>query len=491
MNSIKPTQIIFITGKFDCLPNANKMPIGKDATIPVTPTISDKVNPPIFNDSTKGKLKGRIVSKVLTIGVVGLGYVGIPLSLGFAGKEIKVVGFDIDENKIATLLKGESYLEHIPFQSISDCVESGYFNPTTDFKRIAEVDGIILCVPTPLNSHLEPDLSYVESTLNQIVPFLKKGQLISLESTTYPGTTTEIVQPIIESGGLKVGESIFLVYSPEREDPGNESFTSVEIPKVLGGVTKDCLDIGNAMYSLVFPKVVNVSSTAVAEFTKLLENIYRSVNIGLVNEMKVVASKMGVDIWEVIEAAKTKPFGFKAFYPGPGLGGHCIPIDPFYLTWKAKEYGVNTKFIELAGEINRGMPQYVVNATNDALNDRKKSINGSKILIIGLAYKSNVDDMRESPAFYLMDSLKNCGAEINYFDPHIPRIPVTREHGDWTGFESVEWEESLISDYDCVIISTAHDKIDFSDLAKWAECIVDTRNAMDGISVKKNQVIKA
>ena len=436
-------------------------------------------------------LKDKIEDKTFTVGIVGLGYVGIPLSLGFACNEIQVIGFDIDENKIEKLSKGESYLEHISSQSISDCIESGHLEATSDFKRISEVDGIILCVPTPLNSHLEPDLSYVESTLNQIVPNLRKGQIISLESTTYPGTTTEIVQPIVESGGLRVGESIFLVYSPEREDPGNQSFTSVEIPKVLGGVTKECLDTGNAMYSLVFPKVVNVSSTAVAEFTKLLENIYRSVNIGLVNEMKVVASKMGVDIWEVIEAAKTKPFGFKAFYPGPGLGGHCIPIDPFYLTWKAKEYGVNTKFIELAGEINRGMPQYVVNATNEALNDRKKSINGSRILIIGLAYKANVDDMRESPAFYLMDSLKGCGAEIDYFDPHIPKIPVTREHGDWTGLESVKWEESLISEYDCVIISTAHDQIEFSDLAKWADCIVDTRNAMDGISTNENQVTKA
>ena len=437
------------------------------------------------------KIKDKIDSKILTIGVVGLGYVGVPLSLGFACKEIKVIGFDIDQNKIETLSKGETYLEHISSQSISDCIQSGYLDPTSDFKRITEVDGIILCVPTPLNSHLEPDLSYVESTLEQILPYLKKGQIISLESTTYPGTTTEVVQPIIESGGLRVGESIFLVYSPEREDPGNENFNSVEIPKVLGGVTKDCLEIGNAIYSLAFPKVVKVSSTAVAEFTKLLENIYRSVNIGLVNEMKVVASKMGVDIWEVIEAAKTKPFGFNAFYPGPGLGGHCIPIDPFYLTWKAKEYGVNTKFIELAGEINRAMPQYVVNVTNAALNNRKKSINGSKILIIGLAYKANVDDMRESPSFHLMDSLKDLGAKIDYYDPHILKISVTRGHAYWTGTESVKWEKGIISEYDCIIISTAHDQIKFSDLAEWADCIVDTRNAMDGISVKENQVIKA
>ena len=437
------------------------------------------------------EFKEKIHDKTFRLGIVGLGYVGIPLSLGFARKGIKVTGFDIDEKKIELLSNGKSYLEHIASEDIAECVKSGHLEPTSCFEQISNVDGIILCVPTPLDNHLEPDLSFVESTLKQIVPYLKEGQILSLESTTYPGTTTEVVQPIIESRGLKVGESISLVYSPEREDPGNESYASVDIPKILGGVTQDCLQKGIEMYALVFPQVVQVSSTAVAEFTKLLENIYRSVNIGLVNEMKVVATKMGIDIWEVIEAAKTKPFGFKAFYPGPGLGGHCIPIDPFYLTWKAKEYGVNTKFIELAGEINRGMPQFVIDATADALNKRKKPINGSKILIIGLAYKANVDDMRESPAFYLMDALKNCGAEVGYFDPYISKIPVTREHGNWTGLESIEWEEGVISDYDCVIIATAHERIDFSDLAKWSDCIVDTRNAMQSITTSEGQVTKA
>ena len=437
------------------------------------------------------EFKEKIHDKTFRLGIVGLGYVGIPLSLGFARKGIKVTGFDIDEKKIELLSNGKSYLEHIASEDIAECVKSGHLEPTSCFEHISNVDGIILCVPTPLDNHLEPDLSFVESTLKQIVPYLKEGQILSLESTTYPGTTTEVVQPIIESRGLKVGESISLVYSPEREDPGNESYASVDIPKILGGVTQDCLQKGIEMYALVFPQVVQVSSTAVAEFTKLLENIYRSVNIGLVNEMKVVSAKMGIDIWEVIEAAKTKPFGFKAFYPGPGLGGHCIPIDPFYLTWKAKEYGVNTKFIELAGEINRGMPQFVIDATADALNKRKKPINGSKILIIGLAYKANVDDMRESPAFYLMDTLKNCGAEVGYFDPYIPKIPVTREHGNWTGLESIEWEEGVISDYDCVIIATAHERIDFSDLAKWSDCIVDTRNAMQSINTSEGQVTKA
>ena len=436
-------------------------------------------------------LTERISDKNIRVGIVGLGYVGIPLSLGFANQEIKVIGFDVDQNKIELISKGESYIKHIPSSSISKTVSNGCFVATSNFGKISEVDCIILCVPTPLNSYLEPDLSYVESTLKSIAPYLRKGQVVSLESTTYPGTTTEVVQPILESSGLKVGEDISLVYSPEREDPGNESFASVDIPKVLGGVTEECLDLGSAIYSLVFPKVVKVSSTAVAEFTKLLENIYRSVNIGLVNEMKVVATKMGVDIWEVIEAAKTKPFGFKAFYPGPGLGGHCIPIDPFYLTWKAKEYGVNTKFIELAGEINRGMPQFVIDATAHALNQRKKPVNGSKILIVGLAYKANVDDMRESPSFYLMDSLDEAGAKVDYYDPHISKISVTREHSNWTGVESVQWEKNIISQYDCVIIATKHDKINFLELSKWSDCIVDTRNAMDGLPVIEGQVIKA
>ncbi len=437
------------------------------------------------------EISKKIEKNSCKVGVIGLGYVGIPLALGFSGNGIQVIGFDIDDAKINSLSEGKSYLQHIPSDDITKCVTDNSFQPTSDFKKISEVDAIVLCVPTPLNSHLEPDLSYVEATLKQILPHLKNGQIISLESTTYPGTTTEIVKPIIESTGLKVGESLFLVYSPEREDPGNERFSSTSIPKILGGVTEKCLDEGYALYTSVFPDVIKVSSTAVAEFTKLLENIYRSVNIGLVNEMKVIASKMGVDIWEVIEAARTKPFGFKAFFPGPGLGGHCIPIDPFYLTWKAKEYGVNTKFIELAGEINRSMPQYVVNLTVQALNKKLRSINGSKILIIGLAYKANVDDVRESPAFHLMETLKLDGAEISYYDPHIPEIPPTREHMEWSGLKSIIWQEEIISQFDCVIIATAHDRVSFSDLAKWSDCIVDTRNAMNGIPTSPDQVIKA
>ncbi len=435
--------------------------------------------------------KTKINDRTLVIGIVGLGYVGLPLVINFAREGYKVIGFDVDQSKIDTLRAGQSYIEHIDSEPIATYIDAGNIYPTNDFSEVVNTDALIICVPTPLTVHLEPDLSYVEATLKQILPYLKKGQIISLESTTYPGTTTEVVQPIIESKGLRVGESLSLVYSPEREDPGNCSFSSKTIPKILGGVTKKCSEVGYALYSSVFPDVFMVSSTAVAEFTKLLENIYRSVNIGLVNEMKVIASKMGVDIWEVIEAAKTKPFGFKAFYPGPGLGGHCIPIDPFYLTWKAKEYGVNTKFIELAGEINRSMPQYVVSLVMQALNKKRKSINGSKVLIIGLAYKANVDDVRESPSFYLMDSLKSEGAEISYHDPHISKIPITREHKEWAGLETISWKEETISQFDCVIISTAHDKVRFCDLAEWSDCIVDTRNAMNEISTSRGQVMKA
>ncbi|MDB4738051.1 nucleotide sugar dehydrogenase [Verrucomicrobiales bacterium] len=433
----------------------------------------------------------KINNRKITIGIIGLGYVGLPLVINFAEKKFKVVGFDIDITKIKTLSDGQSYIDHIPSEPINEFISDGSFVPTNDFSKISKIDVIIICVPTPLDRHLDPDLSYVLNTLDQIIPFLNNGQIISLESTTYPGTTTEVLQPRIESKGFVLGQDLYLVYSPEREDPGNQTFTGTAIPKVLGGVTAECLEYGSLIYSAIYPVVVKVSSTAVAEFTKLLENIYRSVNIGLVNEMKIIASKMGVDIWEVIEAAKTKPFGFNAFYPGPGLGGHCIPIDPFYLTWKAKEYGVNTRFIELAGEINRSMPDYVVNLVIEALNKKKRSVNGSKILIIGLAYKSNVDDMRESPSFMLMDSLQSQGAELSYYDPHIPEIPITREHGEWTGLLSIEWSEANISNQDCTIIATKHDTVNFEDLASWSDCIVDTRNAMNGIMTTKGQVIKA
>ena len=429
--------------------------------------------------------------KTLTVGVIGLGYVGLPLVLSYAAKGYYVTGFDVDLKKISALEAGESYIKHIDSGPIAEYVADGRIKATSDFEKISEVDAVIICVPTPLSAHREPDLSYIEATLDAIVPYLKSGQLVSLESTTYPGTTLEVVKPRIESGGLEVGKSIFLVFSPEREDPGNESFAGPVIPKVLGGVSEECLQRGLALYGAIYAEVVPVSSPSVAEFTKLLENIYRAVNIGLVNEMKIVASAMGVDIWEVIDAAKTKPFGFTAFYPGPGLGGHCIPIDPFYLTWKAREYGLHTRFIELAGEINRSIPEYVIEQTAGALNKLKKPVNGSRVLLIGLAYKSNVDDMRESPTFELMDLLKDRGALVSYHDPHIAKIMPTREHAEWTGLESVEWNQENISSQDCVIIATKHDACDFNQLAQWAPCIVDTRNAMEGIETAEGQVKKA
>ena len=429
--------------------------------------------------------------KTLTVGVIGLGYVGLPLVLSYAARGYHVIGFDVDLTKIEALQAGQSYIKHIDSAPIAEYVTDGRFKATSDFERIGEVDAVIICVPTPLSAHREPDLSYIEATLEAMVPFLKPGQLVSLESTTYPGTTLEVVKPRIESGGLEVGESISLVFSPEREDPGNENFAGPVIPKVIGGVTQGCLERGLALYGAIYAKVVPVSSPSVAEFTKLLENIYRAVNIGLVNEMKIVASAMGVDIWEVIDAAKTKPFGFTAFYPGPGLGGHCIPIDPFYLTWKAREYGLHTRFIELAGEINRSIPEYVVERTAGALNVLKKPVNGSRVLLIGLAYKANVDDMRESPTFESMDLLKERGALVSYHDPHIAKIMPTREHAEWTGLESVTWDQENISSYDCVIVATKHDACDFKQLAKWAPCIVDTRNAMEGIETAGGQVIKA
>ena len=429
--------------------------------------------------------------KALTVGVIGLGYVGLPLVLSYAAKGYYVTGFDVDLKKISALEAGESYIKHIDSGPIAEYVADGRIKATSDFEKISEVDAVIICVPTPLSAHREPDLSYIEATLDAIVPYLKSGQLVSLESTTYPGTTLEVVKPRIESGGLEVGKSIFLVFSPEREDPGNESFAGPVIPKVLGGVSEECLQRGLALYGAIYAEVVPVSSPSVAEFTKLLENIYRAVNIGLVNEMKIVASAMGVDIWEVIDAAKTKPFGFTAFYPGPGLGGHCIPIDPFYLTWKAREYGLHTRFIELAGEINRSIPEYVIEQTAGALNKLKKPVNGSRVLLIGLAYKSNVDDMRESPTFELMDLLKDRGALVSYHDPHIAKIMPTREHAEWTGLESVEWNQENISSQDCVIIATKHDACDFNQLAQWAPCIVDTRNAMEGIETSEGQVKKA
>lgn len=406
------------------------------------------------------------------IGIVGLGYVGLPLMIRFQEEGYKVIGFDIDEYKINRLNNGESYIEHIHADMIKTAVKQG-FEATLDFKKIQEVDAIILCVPTPLNKYREPDLSFVLGTVDSIVPHLRPGQVVSLESTTYPGTTEEELLPRVESSGLKVGKDIFLVFSPEREDPGRGDFTTKTIPKVVGGHTKNCLEVGIALYGKVIEKVVPVSSTKAAEMTKLLENIHRAVNIGLVNEMKIVCDKMGIDIHEVIDAAATKPFGFVAYRPGPGLGGHCIPIDPFYLTWKAREYGVHTRFIELAGEINSSMPSYVLKKIAKSMNERKKSINGSKILILGISYKKNVDDMRESPSVFLMEKLRSEGALIDYTDPHVPIFPKMREHK--FDLKSIAVTAENIKKYDCVVLTTDHDRFDYDLIIKNASLVVDTR----------------
>lgn len=433
----------------------------------------------------------RIQQQSSVIGVVGLGYVGLPLVLAYAEKGFNVIGFDIDDSKIVQLHAGASYIKHIPGEQVAAARATGKLDATTDFSRVRECDAIILCVPTPLDEHLEPDLSFVTDTLDEVVPHLRAGQVLSLESTTYPGTTEEEVVTRVEAAGFKVGESIYVVYSPEREDPGNPRFAATNIPKVVGGHTPACLEAGTALYGAAFEQVVPVSSTRVAELSKLLENIYRSVNIGLINELKIAADRMGIDIWEVIRAASTKPFGFTPFYPGPGLGGHCIPIDPFYLTWKAREYGVHTRFIELAGRINRGMPEYVVRRAMDALNTRGKAVKDSSVLLMGLAYKANVDDMRESPTFTLMDRFNELGARVSYHDPHVPVIGPTREHQNWAGARSVECTPETLAASDCVVIATHHAAFDLPMLAAHASLIVDTRNAMAGLTTRPGQVVKA
>lgn len=433
----------------------------------------------------------KIKNSEAKIGVIGLGYVGLPLILSFVKKGFSTMGFDIDESKVSALNAGQSYIEHIDSDEVAEAAKSGLLEATSDFAKIADVDAIIICVPTPLSIHWEPDLSYIHKTMDAILPALREGQIICLESTTYPGTTDEEILPRLVEKGLVPGENFSLVFSPEREDPGNEKYAGPTIPKVLGGTTPSCLAAGQAVYEAIYASVVPVSSTKVAEFTKLLENIFRAVNIGLVNEMKVVAQAMDVDIWEVIEAAASKPFGFTPFYPGPGLGGHCIPIDPFYLTWKAREYGIHTRFIELAGEINRSMPQYVVDRVTEQLNEQGKAVNGSRILLMGLAYKADVDDMRESPTFELLDLLKEKGAQLEYFDPHIPVITPTREHAAWTGAESIEWKEDVVKGFDLVVITTAHKAYDLESLVAWAPAIIDTRNALEGTECKPGQVSKA
>lgn len=426
------------------------------------------------------------------IGIVGMGYVGLPLALQFARSGVRVLGLDIDPTKVDRLNAGESYIRHIEAATIREQRDAERFAASTDFSGVAACQAILICVPTPLGKHHDPDISYVLKTGTAIGPHLQQGTVVVLESTTYPGTTDEDLRAALEkASGLQAGRDFHLVYSPEREDPGNPDSQVARIPKIVGGYTPACLEAGKALYTLAVETVVPVESCRVAEATKLLENIFRSVNIALVNELKVVYDAMGIDIWDVIAAAKTKPFGFMPFYPGPGLGGHCIPIDPFYLTWKAREYGKATRFIELAGEINRGMPEHVIQVLGEALNDRGKAFSTSRILILGIAYKPNVDDDRESPSYVLMDLLKARGAEIAYHDPNVPVIRPSREYAHWAGTASIAWKREAISGFDAVLISTAHAGVDYAALAEWAPLIIDTRNVMADIDCRTARVVKA
>lgn len=426
------------------------------------------------------------------VAIVGLGYVGLPLSLQFAGSGTTVLGLDIDPEKVNALNQGQSYIKHVPAERIAEHVGASRLEASTDFSRVQEVEAVIICVPTPLNKNREPDISFILQTGRAIAPHLRPGTLVALESTTYPGTTDEDLRAVLEAGsGLKAGQDFHLAFSPEREDPANPASKVGEVPKLVGGLTPACLNKAVEIYRWAIKTVVPVSSCRVAEAAKLLENIFRSVNIALVNELKLVYGSMGIDIWEVIEAAKTKPFGFMAFYPGPGLGGHCIPIDPFYLTWKAREFELNTRFIELAGEINTSMPGHVVERLGEALNSARKPLNGSRVLVLGLAYKPNVDDERESPSYRIMELLKQRGAEVAYHDPYVPVIRPTREHPHWAGTRSVSWDRATIEGFDVVVITTAHACVNYQELADWARCVVDTRNAMAGVKAAPEKVWKA
>lgn len=428
----------------------------------------------------------KIRTREAKVGIVGLGYVGLPLALAFSRKGFSVLGFDIDRTKIERISAGESYIHHISAASIREATAGGRFVVTTDFSRSREADGLIICVPTPLTAAREPDLSYITSTGESLWPHLRKGQLVVLESTTYPGTTEECLLPILEKSGLRAGTDFHLAFSPEREDPGNQSFQTATIPKVVGGLTPACLEAAMALYGSAIDKIIPVSSTRAAELTKLLENIYRSVNIAMVNELKMLCHRMGIDIFEVIDAAATKPFGFQAFYPGPGLGGHCIPIDPFYLTWKAREYEFQTRFIELAGEINAGMPLYVVQRTMEALNEQGKALKGSHILVMGIAYKRDVDDMRESPSIRVIELLQARGAVVAYHDPYVPKVPKMRAHK--IELTSVPFSPTELAKYDAAVIVTDHGSIDYQALVEGVPLVIDTRRATAKVARHRERV---
>ncbi len=433
----------------------------------------------------------RVDARETRVGIIGMGYVGLPLAFAFVDKGFPVTGLDVDPAKVDMLRQGKSYIKHIPTEDIAALGESGLFQATTDISRVADVEAVLLCVPTPLTVQREPDMSYVVSTTESVAPHLRKDHLVILESTTFPGTTSEVMVPILEQSGLKHGEDFYVAYSPEREDPGNPDFTMARIPKVVGAGTEEGRARAMYLYQQIVPQVVPVSSAETAEAVKLTENIFRCVNIALVNELKVVYSRMGIDVWEVIEAAKTKPFGFMPFYPGPGLGGHCVPIDPFYLTWKAREFGCATRFIELAGEINVSMPEYVIHATMEALNEQGKALRGSKVLIIGLSYKKDVDDLRESPSLVLIELLAAKGAEVDFHDPFVDIIKVTRKHPALAGRSSIELSPETLGAYDVVLIATDHSCIDYEQVVAGAQLVVDTRNATKNVVKGREKIVKA
>ena len=440
--------------------------------------------------AVKNDLIAKIQAHEARVGIVGLGYVGLPLVLRFAEEHFPVLGFDVDPAKVRKLQAGESYIRHIPAKRLRVLIKEKRFEPTTDFQRLAEADCIIICVPTPLTPKKDPDLQYIENTTDAISRTLRRGQLVCLESTTYPGTTEEILLERFRATGLEAGSDYFLIFSPEREDPGNPKYSTRTIPKVVGGITPDCLEVGTTLYGQVIDRVVPVSSTRAAELVKLLENIYRCVNIALVNELKLLGDRMNIDVWEVIDAASTKPFGFTPFYPGPGLGGHCIPIDPFYLSWKAKEYDFSTRFIQLAGEVNTSIPHYVVERIGKALNDRSRSIRDSKILILGVAYKKDVDDVRESPALEIMEILQAKGALLSYSDPYIPRLHKMRAY-DFSHMSSLPLNEDVLKSQDLVLITTDHSSIDYQWVVDHASTIVDTRNATRRVTRGREKIVKA
>ena len=433
--------------------------------------------------------KKRIDNKDVVVGVLGLGYVGLPLAREFASAGLKVVGFDVDDKKVKVLNSGRSIIRHVPHSQVRQMVREGRFRATNDMAQLKRVDAVLVCVPTPLTENREPDVQFIVRSAETIAKYLRSGQLVVLESTTYPGTTSELMAPVLETSGLKAGKDFYLAYSPEREDPGNPDFTTKTIPKVVGGLTKKCRDMACQLYGAAIVQTVPVSSLEAAEAAKILENVYRCVNIAMVNELKIVFDKMGIDIWEVIRAASTKPFGFKAFYPGPGLGGHCIPIDPFYLTWKARQYGIPTRFIELAGEINTSMPQYVVTKTMEALNERRKSLKGSKVLVLGLAYKKDIDDLRESPSIELIELLRKKGAKVDYSDPYIPRTHKQRQHD--LKMVSKKLSAKMLAGYDVVLISTDHSSYDYGWIVKNARLVVDARNATAAVRGTGKKVVKA